>query len=112
MARLITLALATAVVAAGFSIPAQARGTEKVSATVRYDDLNLSSASGRDALKARVRTAVRNVCRTDGDRSLAVMRATQKCEQIALKKAKVEVAAVLKTHGLALAERGERTSQP
>jgi UrcA family protein len=42
------------------ALPAQAQDTRTIE--VRYSDLNLSTAEGRQSLQTRVRSAAKNVC--------------------------------------------------
>jgi UrcA family protein len=39
-------------------------------ATIRYNDLDLGSASGKAALDARIKRAVRNVCSVPGPKTI------------------------------------------
>lgn len=57
-----TSLLALACLAAGSALPAHGADEERVTAKVRYADLNLDSAEGAQALLRRIRRAARDVC--------------------------------------------------
>jgi UrcA family protein len=104
MAKLTLILLAAPIALTSLSFPAAAQ--EKKTVVVRYDDLNISSVSGRERLNTRVRMAVRDVC---GTRLAQGLRAEQKaryCEEVALKDADVKLAALFNGDGTALASRG------
>lgn len=54
-----------ALIAAGLAAPAFADEGQAYTAEVRYNDLDLGSATGRKALDFRVEKAARDVCRVD-----------------------------------------------
>jgi UrcA family protein len=61
------------------------------SVTVRYDDLNLATSAGVDALYRRISTAARAVCPDEYSRDLAVVAANQRCRANAIANAVREV---------------------
>jgi UrcA family protein len=61
------------------------------SVTVRYDDLNLATSAGADALYRRISIAARAVCGDEYSRDLAVVAANQRCRADAVAKAVREV---------------------
>lgn len=94
MAKL-SLFLAAPIAAAGFIVPAAAEDNgERRSVTVRYDDLNLASASGRDRLTTRIRFAVRAVCdsRLRHRQPLSERAVAKECEDAVMADANVKLA--------------------
>lgn len=76
LAPALILALGLAVVAA----PAAAQiSVAQPTASVRYDDLDLTKTAGRDVLKRRLDRAVRNVCGTLPSRNLKEMASYKAC---------------------------------
>jgi len=59
--------------------------------TVRYDDLNLATPAGVDALYRRISSAARAVCSDENSRGLAFVAATELCRANAVAKAVREV---------------------
>jgi UrcA family protein len=57
------------------------------SVTVRYDDLNLSTSAGVNALYRRISTAARAVCPDEHSRELNVVAASERCQATAIAKA-------------------------
>ncbi|KGB57016.1 hypothetical protein FG91_00121 [Sphingopyxis sp. LC81] len=104
-----SLLLAASVALAGFSVPAAAEDDgERHTAVVRYDDLNLSSADGRERLNTRVKFAVQKVCGTrlhyrQGLRERAV---ANRCEDSAMADANVKLAGLFNGDSARLADRG------
>jgi len=94
-------AAAFAATAATVSFPAFA-GTPTV--LVRYADLNLTSSSGAEELKARVNRAARAVCRNDGDKSLSARAASIQCTKVSVARAMPQVELALAKSGTQLAE--------
>ncbi len=87
IARTAILAVSLALV----GTPALAATAEEApTATVRIDDLKLTSAKGRETLEARVRTAARALCATGG-RSLNDRMMEADCKATALAAAKPQV---------------------
>lgn len=97
-------ALAAAATAATMSFPAQAAEVTNISAEVRYDDLNLASQDGAQALKARVVRAAKQVCSADGDKSLKALSQSQSCANIAIARAMPQVELALANAGTQVAE--------
>ncbi|KQZ71536.1 hypothetical protein ASE06_19170 [Sphingopyxis sp. Root214] len=101
--------LAAPVALAGFAVPAAAEGDgERHTAVVRYDDLDLSGADGRERLNARVKFAVQKVCGTrlhyrQGLRERAV---ANRCEDSAMADADVKLAGLFNGESARLADRG------
>lgn len=105
MSKLITLTLLAApLMLTGLSVPAAAQ--EKQSVVVRYDDLNLSSVSGREQLNKRVKRAVRQVCNTRLAQGLQAQAKARACEDFAMRDADVKLAALFNGSGTALADSG------
>ncbi len=67
---------------------------ETVSTTVRYADLNLDSAAGRDQLTARVAASIRRICGTTDGQTLSVAADVRRCRQSAHSDATLKVAAL------------------
>ncbi len=108
MAKL-SLLLVAPVALAGFAVPAAAEDDgERRSVVVRYDDLNLSSAHGRERLNARVKYAVQTVCgsRTSYRQALRERAIALQCEDTAMTDADVKLAALFNGEGTRLADRG------
>ena len=105
----ISLLLAAPVALVGFAVPAAAEDNgDRRSVVVRYDDLNLSSAQGRERLNTRVKFAVQTVCGSrplyrQGLRERAV---ALQCEDSAMADADVKLAALFNGDGTHLADRG------
>lgn len=101
--------LAAPVALAGFAVPAAAEyDGERRSVVVRYDDLNLSSAEGRERLTTRVKSAVQTVCGTRPhyrqalrDRSMSL-----ECEESVMADADVKLAGLFNGESARLANRG------
>lgn len=80
-----------AIAVACLSFPAFAQDRIAVSASVRYSDLNLSSESGRAALKARVRRVAEFNC-PDMAGSLVEKADSQRCRREMMKDGEQQVA--------------------
>lgn len=72
-------AAAIAVSATGLSATAQAQSKTVRTAIVHFEDLDLSSAEGKETLDGRLKGAVRQVCGGFNSRSLADMRDHSSC---------------------------------
>jgi len=105
MAKLPLILLAAPLVAATIVAPAAAQ-EEKQSVSVRYDDLNLVSASGRERLETRVRSAVRQICGVNGRMTLTEQAHVLACKAEASRDADVKLAALFSGQGGRLADRG------
>jgi UrcA family protein len=57
------------------------------SVTVRYDDLNLSTSAGVDALYRRISNAARQVCPDARSRDLGIVAASERCQANAVAQA-------------------------
>ncbi|OHD06908.1 UrcA family protein [Sphingopyxis sp. RIFCSPHIGHO2_12_FULL_65_19] len=104
-----SLLLAAPVALAGFSVPAAAEDDgERRSVVVRYDDLNLSSAEGRERLNTRVKYAVQTVCgsRPLYRQSLRERAVTLRCEDTAMADADTKLAGLFNGSGTRRADRG------
>lgn len=78
--RITTLFAAAALTIAPAIAIAQTAGYETASVQVNVDDLNLSTASGQSVLRARIASAVRNVCNdTSGPMTLQESQAARRC---------------------------------
>lgn len=105
MSKLISLTLLAApLMLTGLSVPAAAQ--EKQSVVVHYDDLNLSSAKGRERLTTRVKMAVRQVCNTRLAQGVQAQAKARACENFAMRDADVKLAGLFNGNGTALADRG------
>ncbi len=107
MAKISLLLLAAPLTLAALSTPVAAQ-EEKRSVIVRYDDLNLASASGREQLSARVDRAIDKVCDLDvhyrqtlGQRAQAL-----KCEKQARSDSEVKLAALFNGASARFADQG------
>ena len=107
MAKLTLILLAVPLALTSISVPAAAQ--EKKSVVVRYDDLNLSSASGRDRLTTRVKMAVREVCDTRLAQGLRAQQKARECANDTMKDTDVKLASLFNGAGTAVADRGSVT---
>jgi len=62
----------------GAAVPSHA--ADDRSATVRYDDLDLASPTGRAALQRRIAFALRQVCSDPGPKTTGAYQQEQSCE--------------------------------
>jgi len=85
----LTLAVVSVVASVGAFAVTPTVATSSVS--VRYDDLNLSSAAGVNSLYHRISSAARDVCPGVYSRDLYVAAAAHRCEADAVAKAVSEV---------------------
>lgn len=69
MIRIATLFAASALVIAPVAATAQPAGNEPLTMQVRYDDINLSTTTGRSKLDARIASAARKVCGVSSGRT-------------------------------------------
>lgn len=110
MANLTFILLAAPMALAGLSVPAAASEDdgERRTAVVKYGDLNLSTAKGREALTSRVKYAVRKVCnsRPHYRQTLAERAPAIQCEKSAMADADVKLAALFNGDGARLADAG------
>jgi len=78
------------------TMPAPAAARVKAPAvvvmTVRYDDLDLASATGRETLRARVSQTADRLCLSPGVRSEDQMRADAECKKALVQAAEAQVA--------------------
>jgi UrcA family protein len=79
---------ALAVTTTSFAAPLS---DDVLSVTVRYDDLNLSTSAGVDALYHRISSAARQVCPNLHSRDLGVVAASEHCQADAVARAVREV---------------------
>lgn len=106
MIRTTALFAALAAAAATVSLPAYAGEAIPAGqvAQVHYADLNLASADGAQALKARVARAARRVCTSGDDRSLEAAMRARSCTREALARAMPQVELALASAGTRVAE--------
>lgn len=98
------IALAAAAATAGtVAFPAYAQEATR-STEVRYADLNLNSADGAAALKARVTRAARKVCGVADSLALREAAAARGCAKVAAAKAMPQVELALAKAGTQLAD--------
>jgi len=106
MAKISLILLAAPLVAAGVNVPAFAQSEEQRSVIVSYDDLNLSSESGRERLTKRVKMAIRQVCGSANRLTLRERAAEQKCELHASRQAETRLASLFNGSSARLADQG------
>lgn len=106
MAKLVLTLLAAPLALTSLPMPAAAEQSKTV--VVRYDDLNLVSAAGRERLNARIQTAIRTVCEIQPHyrQNLSERALSLKCAETAKRDADVKLASLLNGNGTALADRG------
>ncbi len=92
MAKISILLAAVSAMATGVAAPAVAAEDDPPRAVVRYGDLNLASAAGRDRLTVRVRMAVRRMCGSMTRLTLQEQVATRRCITAAYKSAEPQLA--------------------
>ena len=81
---------------------------EPTTRVVRYDDLDLASAKGRERLQARVRMAVNSVCgHSDGRRTLSEKMAAERCRKAARQQSEAQVAEAVRNAAVRLASRAD-----
>lgn len=90
------LIAAAALTAAGLAGPAFANDEERQTVTVRYDDLNLASAAGRERLDTRVRVAIRNMCNAGVGATARERVTSAKCVAVANRSVETQFAALYK----------------
>lgn len=105
MANFPLILMAAPLIAAGITAPAFAQG-EPRSVTVSYDDLNLSSESGRERLTTRVKMAVKQVCGSANRLTLRERAAKQACELHARRQADTQLASLFNGSSARLADQG------
>ena len=91
-----TLMLMIAITAAGgASATAMARDGSAPQVMVRYSDLDLNTASGRERLDTRVRFAIRSMCNIDERQPLRQRAMAQECVAQAHRSVEPQLAALL-----------------
>lgn len=91
-----TLMLMIAITAAGgASATAMAQDDNAPQVMVRYSDLDLATASGRERLDTRVRLAIRSMCNIDGRQPLRQRAMAQQCVADANRGVEPQLAALL-----------------
>ncbi len=98
-------ALAAFATAGTVAVPAYAGETGKIS-EVRFSDLNLASAEGATALKARIERAAKKVCTDGGDTTLEGLAKAKACQKVAVAKAMPQVELALARAGTQPADGG------
>ncbi|MBO9602069.1 MAG: UrcA family protein [Novosphingobium sp.] len=83
MRKFVVPALAAICIAGAFAAPAAAAETDTVVVKVGYSDLDLKTETGRDALEARIATAVKAACAKPETRSIKLMQAWESCKDSA-----------------------------
>jgi UrcA family protein len=86
-----TCLLALACLASGSALPAHGADEERVTAKVRYADLNVDSAEGAQALLRRIKRAARDVCSPVGGMGLEAHRDFDECVTLAVDVAVADV---------------------
>lgn len=108
MAKFSTLLIAAPVALLVTTVPTAAQ--EEIRSTiVRYDDLNLSSASGRSRLTTRVKYAVETVCksRPTNRQALQARVHASKCEKRAMRDVEPTIANLINGSGTRVADQGQ-----
>lgn len=91
----LSLILIAALASSGAVVPAFAQDADnRPSATIRYDDLNLSTASGRARLDTRVRMAIKSMCASDSRATLSERAASLECEAAAKRSVEPQLASL------------------
>ena len=110
MAKSTLFLLAAPIALTSFAVPAAAAEDdgERRTTLVRYDDLNLSTANGRESLATRVKYAVRKVCgsRPHYRQELSQRATALRCEQSAMADAEVKLAELFNGNGARLVDAG------
>ena len=111
MAKFTLFLLAAPIALTGLAAPAAAATDdegERRTTIVRYDDLNLSTAEGRESLTTRVKYAVQKVCGSRPhyrqplhERAIAI-----RCEKSAMADADVKLAELFNANGARYAAAG------
>lgn len=92
-----TLALLAVTLAAGGVVaPAMAQADTTPQVTIRYSDLDLATADGRERLDTRVRLAIRTMCNSEPRQSLRQRAASLECAANAQRSVNPQVASLLK----------------
>lgn len=81
--------------------------TEPTQRIVRYDDLDLTNARGRERLNTRVRMAVNSACGYASAQSLTEKRLVDDCRKKALKSSELEIAEALRNAAARYAARAD-----
>lgn len=107
MAKFSLLLLAAPLTLAAISTPVAAQ-EQKKSVVVRYDDLNLASAAGRERLTARVNRALQQVCdsRPHYRQTLSERADALECEADARRDTDVKLAALFNGASARFADQG------
>lgn len=111
MAKFSLFLLAAPMVLTAAATPAMAAtddNGERRTAHVRYDDLNLSTAKGRESLTTRVKYAIQKVCgsRPHYRQPLSERASAVQCEKSATADAEVKLADLFNGNGARLADAG------
>jgi UrcA family protein len=85
--RSLVVAGALAALAAATTCFATPLSSEAPSVKVRYDDLNLATSAGVDALYRRISNAARTVCPDEHSRDLVTVSAAARCQAKAVDQA-------------------------
>lgn len=107
MSKISLMLMAAPTALAGLAVPAAAQNAERVQAVVPYDDLDLETAAGRDALSGRVHVTIRRMCDSNARLSLREIMASRACATAAYESAEPQLAALFDGKNPALASRGE-----
>lgn len=91
-----TLALLAATMATGSAVaPAFAQDDGALRISVRYSDLDLATADGRERLDTRVRVAIRAICNSEPRQTARLRVASQECEAHARRSVDPQLASLL-----------------
>lgn len=110
MTRKFTLFAAALATTLASAVPALAEPDNMLEITsriVRYDDLDLNNARGRERLDTRMRTAINAVCGVWSARILAERALVEKCRDSARKQGEVKVAEAIRNAAARYAARAD-----
>lgn len=105
MSKLALILIAALAPMAGAAAPAAAQDDERPRVAVRYDDLNLASAAGRERLDTRVRIAIKRMCFAEPRPTLRQRAAARECETAAKRSIEQQMAMLLNGTGSRFGER-------
>jgi UrcA family protein len=102
-------AVAGTMMALAMIAPAGARDalTEPTTRIVRYDDLNLASAKGRERFETRLRMAANSACGMSNAREMVERMRAKKCRDAALERTRPQFEQAVRQAGEMMAGRRE-----
>lgn len=105
-AKYIVAAIAASLASAA-PVTASENMFEPTTRVVRYDDLDLTSAKGRERLETRVRVAVNSACGHWDVRSLNEKAMAERCRKAARTQSEAQVAEAVRNAAVRLASRAD-----